>query len=247
MKISSNKFIGIILVLFLLLIFQTTVFAQEENNSPRVMLCNSIDNIGERIRDRNSDRETKIDEVRTNRLTKQSDKRINKDKRLASYRELWDENRSDHYAKLEERAITDEQKSAVLDFQEAVENAVSDRKNAIDDAINNYRIAVDAQVEEKLENNNVAIDLFNAAISNAIEKAKNDCISGTQIEIVRQQFKDSLQIARNNLKVSIDANQLKDIIQELNEIKKEEIALAVSDFKYALEEAKVELKLAFNE
>lgn len=174
-------------------------------------------------------------------------KRNEREAKLASVRAGSDTKRAESYEKIMGKATTDEQRAAVEKFKTAVESAVTVRKAAVDSAINSYKTGIDNAVNARRVALDAALAKFNAAIKAAEDKAAADCtVAGAKPYDIRLAAKAAIKTARDQFRTDrLAAPKVSDAVKTLQPIRKAAIEKAVSDFKAAVEAAKVELKSAF--
>lgn len=193
-------------------------------------------------------KETKLEGKREEQKARWEDKWQERDERLAEKRKGAEENRDAHFAKLEERAKTDEQKEAIAEFQKAVKDAVLARQEAVNKAINDYREGVRKAIEGRKAALDGAIEAFKESVKSAFDKAIADCGSGADPKEVKSALQASLKSAREKLHADRTAVQkVGDSIKPLIEARKAAFDKAKEDFRLAIEKAKEDLKAVLGE
>ncbi|MEI7749792.1 MAG: hypothetical protein WCJ25_02210 [Candidatus Moraniibacteriota bacterium] len=172
--------------------------------------------------------------------------RATRDANLKSVRLGQDTRRAEWYAKLDETATTDAQKTAVEEFKKTVDAAVMARRSAVDSAIAAFRSGVDALVSGKKTSATSAADNFRSAVDAAITVAKSDCAAGNDPEAIRSMFRASLKAAKDTL--ATERKSVEGIGPQIDTLAKTRNAAtksAVETFNAALKAATEKLKTAF--
>lgn len=193
---------------------------------------------------------TKISRLQSNyqdRQTKVTQKRAEQTTNLSTKQTKWDTNREQHFARLEAKAETDAQKTAVTKFVAAVNAAVRIRRAAVAAAVQVFRTGVDQAILARRSALITVLDGYYKAVKAALDKAKTDCAaSDADDTAIRTAFKNSLKSAQAKMqseKTKVD--KLGETVQSLSDTKKAAMTKAVNDFKAAVEAARVELEKAF--
>lgn len=231
------------------LILPSLVFAQviQKNNIKRdAAFCSKISDTLTNVENRADEREAKIKEKRETRQSTIDERREKRDERLAEFRQRHDENRSEHFQKLMEKALTDEQKQAVTQFQTDINNAIITRKTTIDKAINDFRQGIDNAISSRKTSVDSLISTYKNSIEEAFNKAKTDCDNGIATSEIRTTLRASLKELRQkfeNDRKNLD--KINDSMDSLITAKRAIFEKAISDFKTAVQAAKEKLKVAF--
>jgi G:T-mismatch repair DNA endonuclease (very short patch repair protein) len=224
------------------------VFAQ--NAAPRqqatgAAFCSRLENLSSETLSKMAERETKIEAARSQRQSNLGSRRQERDINLDGLRDKWEQNREEHYAKIEARLTTEDQKQALAVFKSAIEDAVTSRQTSVDRAISAFRSGIDAKISARKTAIDKAVSDFKTAVSAAYEKAEADCSGGADSRSVRQTLVASLKAAKE--KYASDRREAEKIItsaEELTKVKNEAIRKAVADFKIAVEKARADLKMS---
>lgn len=210
-------------------------------------ICEKISEMADQMSQKVSEREGELKSKRDEKISGWSQKTGERDAELLKFRADGDENMSAHFAKLEERAKTDEQKKAVADFEAAVKTAVATRRSAIDVAIKTFRTGVQSAIDSRKSQIDSVASTFKSAQAAAFEKAKKSCASSTaNAQTIRTQLKSDLSAAKNSFQADRkSAEKVGSTIQALIDARKIAFEKAISDFKVAMEKAKTELKKDF--
>jgi len=245
MKMNSKKLS--ILAFLVLTLIPILIFAKNATTTAGNVLCNKIVEIFPKITERFTTREAKIIEKKTEISQKIQERWTEQDFKLAEKRTKWDENRNEHFAKLQEKAQTDVQKQAVLTFIQAVNEAVVARRLAIDTAITNFRQAMEQTRISRQTAIGAAKNTLRNSVSTILDKEKNECVSDTNAVAIRQNLKNELVAAKE--KYQSDYQEIEKIsttIDQLITIRKAAIEKAIQDFKVAVEKARNDFKIAVN-
>lgn len=234
----------------LLLSFGLIASAQSNSNNQNQLIntfCNRFLELSSKLQERIENRELKIQEKAKERLNIQT-RRIQQDEAMEEKRSEWDQNRSEHFAKLEEKAGTDSQKQALVAFKQAVEAAVLARRTAMDSAIDKFRNSLDKIISSRKSEVDDAVKAYKNAITTMLEKAQSDCESLVSPQAVRTALRQGMETAKKGFT---------DNKQEIEKIKDEADAArlefkaakekAISDFNSAMEKARQDLKTAWGE
>jgi len=251
---KKHKKLSILIISLALVLILTPVLILAEEKGKKIerkqqgVACESISQMQSRVMERvgrgKGNLNGKHEEVK-NRLQERKQERETK---LEEKRNKWDENRENHFAKLEERAQTNEQKQAVIEFVETITKAVSVRRDAFDQAIADFQEALDAMHRSRIDILETAMENYEQGISQAFEKAEQDCENGVDIRTIRDNLRNDLKDVRSQYREDIQQFQGHgEDIQDLIEIKKEAMNEAKDEFKEILKEALEDLRVAFPE
>lgn len=208
--------------------------------------CTQLSTISSNIEQRLADRDSKLEAKRAEIQSRIEERRSERDARLVAMRTKWDANRAKHFAKLEERAQTDEQKQAVVAFTGAVNAAIAARRATVDTAIQNFRDGVGGLITSRKTSVDAAITTFKNSVQLALEKAQSDCASGVSPITVRKNLLADLKAAQEKfVSDKQDIEKMEDPTESLIAARKEAIEKAIDDFKATVEQARVDLKAAF--
>jgi len=210
--------------------------------------CEAIENIYLKIEEKLTKREKNLENKEENILNKIRERREERERKMEQRREKWDKNRTEHFTKLKEKAGTNEQKQAVLEFVQTIGEAVKIRREAFDKAINDFRKGLDEIQDRRTVVLLEAVADYKEAGSKIFEKAKTDCENGVDIKIIRRNLRDGLKDIRNAYREDIKHfGGHGSEIHELNEAKKEAMNKAKDNFKEILEQSLENLKAGFPE
>src|SRR3989344_1937129 len=134
----------------------------------REAVCGKFADFSARVGQQMADRLAKLATARTARTENLEHRRDERDGRRTDNRLRWDENRSLHFAKLEERAATDAQKQAMAAFKAAVEAAIAARRTAVNAAIQTFRDGVSQAITDRKLAVDRAVADFQGAVNAAL-------------------------------------------------------------------------------
>ncbi len=246
MKMNSKKtLIGILITANILL---PGILLAENGKDAKDNFCSRLSEFHSKVDQKITNLDTKLEEKINQILTRLGVRWNNRDTRLTEKKEKWDTNRNEHYAKLIERAKTEEQKQAVNKFIEKIEVAVAVRRTAVNAAIQTFRQGLEQARTTRQSSIRTAVSVFKNSVNSAFEKAESDCKKGVDKTAISKELKTSLKNARDKLtddKQTIE--KLGPVMSGLVTTKNQAIQKAFQDFKTVVEEARKELKVAFPE
>lgn len=218
---------------------------QESNlNFCTLLMSDKLPHLGARL----DEGRNKLQARHEQREQNLEEKRLSRNKSLAERRQNWNNRREALYAKLMERAQTEEQKQAVIVFQQAVQAAVTARQAAIDAALNDWRRALDQAIKERQTAIEAALNDFRTASQTALEQAKADCAAGKDPSEVRQNFKAAMKAAHDKFKADRETvAKIPNSLKTAADDRKAAVTKAIADFKTALQQALTDLKTALGE
>ncbi len=229
-------------ILVPVLIFAGHDNAEEKAKGYCARLSTLSSNIDQRIANRDSRLEAKRTEIANRIETRQGER----DARILEKRAKWDANRAEHFAKLEERAQTDEQQQAVVAFKETINASIATRRAAIDEAIQDFREGVKEAIASHKLSVDTVVSTFRNSIQSAFGKATSDCENGVDPRTARENLRADLRAAREKLASDRqEIEKLKTPKETLIAARREAIKKAIEDFKSELESARADLKAVF--
>ena len=257
MKMNYKKIFTIRLALLFVIVILAPVLilAQQKGNSngngsnAAKGFCNRVSKISSDTGQRFGNSNAKLEQKRERIRERVEERRQERDQRYEQKREKWDDNRAEHFAKLDEKAGTNEQKRVALEFQEAVNAAIRARRDAVNAAIQQFRQGIeDAKIVRK-GSTDEAITAFRASSEAAIENAQADCEEdGVDPKAVQQTLRNDIKAAKQEYISARQETEKIDIDMEaLITAKREAIEEAQDVFKQALEDAKADFKADFPE
>ncbi len=202
-------------------------------------ICARLDAAKTELGDRLSSRRAALGAKRDQLRDKFLERRDERQSRRAERREVWAARFEEHFAKLREGAETDEQKEAVEEFVEAIQNAIVTRRAAVDAAAAAYYDGVLALRESRKTDVLAVTGTFNAAVSAAFDAARSDCDNGVAPETVRTTLRESLASARDAFVSDLKAvEKPRDVLEPLRTTRRDAIRQANADFKAEIEAAR---------
>ena len=236
--------LGLMIVGFLTPIL---IYAQNANDDRKAKaFCNIILDLASKFDQRITNRDTKLEEKRTDITERIADRWSKRDVKLAEKRAKWDTNRDEHFAKLEEKTGTDKQEQALLVFKQAVTDAIASRRLAIDAAIQAFRQDVEQAKTDRKTAVNELRNTFQNSIQATFEKAKTDCDAGVAPATIRTNFRAEVKAAKDKFESDRqEIEKLQTTMEALINARKEAIKKAIDDFKAAMETARNDFKAVF--
>jgi len=236
----------ICLLLVIIILVPVLILAQQKGAKG---FCNRVSKISSDTGKGFGNNSAKLEQKRERITERIEERRQERDERYEEKKAKWDANRAEHFAKLDEKAETDEQKEITTEFQEAVVAAIRIRRDAVYAAIQQFRQGLDdAKIARKGSTDQAVID-FKASSEAAIEKAKADCEEGViDAKTIQETLRNELKAAKQEYISARQEVEKVDIDMEaLITAKREAIEKAQEDFKLALEQAKDDFKADFSE
>jgi tetratricopeptide (TPR) repeat protein len=216
--------------------------AERENN----LICSNLEKWVVKIDQILTEREMKIEEKQTERLEKLNERRENRDTKLEEHREKWEEKWEEHFAILEEKASTSEQRQALVEFKETVQDIRASRQAAVDTAIFQFRTSLDGLIADRKEKIEEAKTAYINAYNVAIQNAKQACSDGGDPSQIRETLKTALKAAKDKFNADKQAIEKMDV-KKLVETRQQAFKEALEYFKKAMEKARADLKAVFNQ
>jgi len=244
--------IGLTLLLIIVVLAPILILAEKKgngNSNETKGFCNRVSKISSDAGQRFGNQNAKLEQKRERITERIEERRQERDQKYEEKREKWDANRAEHFAKLDEKTGTNEQKEITTEFQQAVVAAIRIRRDAVNAAIQEFRQGVEDLKIARKESIDGAIIAFRASSEAAIEKAKTDCEEeGVDPKAVQETLRNELKAAKQEYISARQEVEKVDIDMEaLITAKREAIEKAQDDFKQALEDAKVAFKSDFPE
>lgn len=209
------------------------------------VLCDKISELYSRVAQIIAQKESKIGLKKIDVTNKIQERWTKQDVDLAQKRRNWDDNRTKQIAKLRAKFPNDNDKQAVISFEQAVGFAISARRTAIDSAIANFRQDVQQLKISRQSKTDAAKTAFKNSIIAAFEKAKTDCLSGVPIATVRENLKNNLMAAKESYNSAVkEIEKIGAGMDQLIATRKAAFEKAIQDFKSAMEKARLDFKAA---
>jgi hypothetical protein len=208
--------------------------------------CDKILQLGDDFSQKVAERELKLEEKRAEGTQQIADHREKIDQKRSQNRLSWSQNRTEQFAKIEEKAQTDAQKQAVAKFKEAVTVAITDRQSKVDTAVTTFRKGINDVLATRKSAVDEAVKIFRQKVGAVYDKAKIDCEAGVAVNTIKDNVKQGVKTARDNYQTAGGKTDKKaDTLKTLIEAKNKAIEKAMEEFKVAMEKAKKDLKAAF--
>ena len=210
--------------------------------------CVRIDEVVSRIDQQITKRTTKLQTRRQEGINKLTERRNARNERALENQVKRDENRAEHYAKLEARAVTDAQREAVTAFRATVESAIIARKAAIDSATQSFRQSLNQVIIARQSAIDAAVNTFQSSRATAVNQARADCAAGIDARTVRETFHTNIRTAQaqfNNERQGIEMR--KDLIEPIQGTQRQAIEKAIADFRATMEKARTDLQASFQQ
>ncbi|PJE69458.1 MAG: hypothetical protein COU98_01970 [Candidatus Staskawiczbacteria bacterium CG10_big_fil_rev_8_21_14_0_10_38_10] len=241
MKMNSKTLVSVLLVANIFL--PNVILAQNGSN-----FCSRLSEFRTKVDQGIADREEKLNEKRNQILNRLEDRWDKRDNQLAEKRAKWDGNRDEHYAKLLERAKTEEQEQAVEKFKATIESAVVTRRTAVDAALVAFRQGLEQALTSRRTSVNGIIDIFKNSVASAFQKTEENCGSNIEKAPIVKDLRASLKAAREKFNADRqEIEKLGPVMSNLVITRNQAIQKAFQDFRTVVEEARKELKIAFPE
>jgi hypothetical protein len=209
------------------------------------LICDNLEKWVVKIDQVLTEREMKIEEKQTERLEKLNEKRENRDVKLEEHREKWEEKWEEHFAMLEEKASTSEQKQALVEFKEAVQDAKASRQAAIDTAISQFRTDLDKLISDRRLAIETAKTIYINSYNVAIQNAKRACTDGGDPSQIKETLRTALKAAKDKFNSDRQTIEKTDV-KKLVEARQQAFREALDHFKKAMEAARTKLKAVFS-
>jgi hypothetical protein len=215
----------------------------------RTKLCERVDKNVERLQKRSQDREQRTIEKLEQRRAQIIEKRTTQNKELQERRQARDVQREEFYAQMREMAGTEDQLAAVDAFEAVIEPAIIARRTAIDAATEEMRTGIDALVDERINSLQKLYTEYQDAESVAIAQAESYCGEDSTEQDIKgfeKQLRADLKAAGEAFKDNVrEQRNINKAVQELAQTRRDSVKLAVDQFKTVMQEARVQLALAF--
>jgi len=244
---ASKKLVVFFLGIFL--IAPNLLLAQDRGSAAR----NLADNFCQRLANSRGNFQNRYDAA-VNRLQDKREehsdslelRRIERAADIGKNRTSRDTNRERHFAAIEKRAETDEQKNAVAIFQLAVNTAVDERRKGVDQALEDFREGLDDLLQQRRENVETARARYLSATADAFSEAQGACDQGDDSQGIRQILHSSLRSATGQFQSEIRENaNFRPELDELIAARRKTVNQAIEDFQEAIREAHAQLQAAF--
>lgn len=207
--------------------------------------CDNLENRRENFIEKRNQYGTDFENRRRNQLNTIRDKQTKRHEADSDKREAADTKREEHYEKLRERAETDEQMTAVENFITTVEDLIETRRNDIDAVYAQLAAEAEALYTERDAALHEIIAQNKEIVHAAFDSAADACRNGIDNQTIIGDLRTALDAARIAF---TDARANAGVMNEYQSTRNEAktmIEAARTAFKEGLEEARAELKAAF--
>jgi len=161
-------------------------------------------------------------------------------------RDKIDDQRQLNFAKLEDRADTDAQRSAVSTYESVVTGAANTRRSAVDAARATYRDAAEAAIKARRANLSNQASGLSSAVSVAYATAEASCQGGVDMTTVRTTLLESLKTSRQTFAEQRDNDDaIRDQLASYVKTRNATIKAADKAFVQTVQDAATDLKAAF--
>ena len=254
MKMNYKKIltIGLTLLFVTIILVPALILAEQKgkgNGNEAKGFCNRISKISSDTGQKFGNQNAKLEQRREQIRERIEERREDRDQRYEEKKAKWDVNRAEHFAKLDEKAGTDEQKKITTEFQQAVVAAIRIRRDAVNAAVEEFRQGLEDAKLARKGSTDEAIIAFRNSSEAAIEKAKADCEEeGVDPKTVQERLRNELRIIKQEyVNARQEVEKIYVDMEALITAKREAIEKAQDDFKQALEQAKADFKVDFPE
>lgn len=246
MKASFRKIftIGLGAVVIASFLVPVLILAQADNANEKAKgYCARLSVISSKIDQRITNRDARLEAKRIEIADRIEARQNERDARILEKRVKWDTNRAEHFAKMQEKAGTDEKKQAVVTFRETVTAAIAARRAAVDSAIQDFRQGISQAIASRKSSADAVVSTFQNSVQAAFKKAQSDCDNDVDPRTVRENLRADLKTARETLASDRqDIEKLQVSMESLIAVKREAVKTAIEDFKAVVEQARADFK-----
>jgi len=249
-KICSRLFI-IVISLTIITVFLVPFLILAENGKKgekEKTFCEYIEDVSSKVGQRITDRDAELAHKRFQTVDKINERRDRRDIKFQEKHIKWDTNRSEHFAALEEKTGTDEEKQALINLKKIISDAIIARREAVNLVIQEFRDAMDTLKTSRKTSSDQAISTYQNEIKEAFAKAKTDCADDVDPKIIRENLRNDSKEAQKsfvNNKKKVDGN--KDEIEVFITVKKEATKQVIDNFKEIIQNALADFRESFPE
>lgn len=266
MKTNYRKILGHVLATFLVLFVSLPVFVLAESGNAQQGQAGSASEAKKKVNDKINDKfctalgnnydkmkqkieqiESKIRTRKTERAQKWEEKSADITAKLTEARKNADAKFTEKMNALKEKALTDEQKTAIEAFIKTEQAAVSKRRAAVDAARKTFQSGVSQAINSNQAEAEKIAATFRTSVANAFEKAQSSCSTGTDPQTVRTTLRAELKAAKDKLSSDRKALGTSDQVKALVETRKAAMEKARTEFRATMDKALADLKAAFPE
>jgi hypothetical protein len=220
--------------------------AQESAQTTRGF-CTQLPTFRSRIEERLASKDDALAATRAINAGLLTERRNNREQKLADRRTQHDAKAQEIVAKLEAQATTDEQRAAVEAFKQTLKSAGDAQRAAMDGAIAQARTSTDQAMSGRQGEVDAARTTQKSSVSAAVDKAQASCDGGVTQQTIREAFITDMRAAGDAYKSTMQGINAKytDIRRSTSDTFRAAVDKAVNDFKAAMEQAKSDLQEAF--
>lgn len=209
-------------------------------------VCDRITQFTDNLNQKASGQENQIRTRMQERLNAWDDKTKTADANLERLRANWDNNRGEQFAKLEEAAMSDDQKKAVNAFEVTVKAAIAERRTAENAAIKAFQVGVRNSVRTRQGQLDSLVSNSSSARAVALVKVQNDCTAGASTATIQADFQNIMKNVRTQMQSDKqNVAKVSTTVQALIQTRRAAMQKALGDFKTTMEKARITLKTAF--
>lgn len=175
-----------------------TVTAASNNsndNANGTHFCSGLDTKYAAVQKRYSGLKGKVSTAWTAQDKKLQNLRSQRDAKITAIRKQSDEERRLNFAKLEDKATTEQQKQAVQTYETAITQAAETRRTAVDGAQASFRQEVKDAVAARRDTLTTQMTAYGTAMQIAYSTAQSSCDNGVEPASVRTTLLASLKVS----------------------------------------------------
>jgi hypothetical protein len=228
---------------------ETKVESNKENKEQAVQAkkCEATTVLAAKISSQFSERRATIEQKKSSRVDDLQARHQKRIEELTIKRQEWDKKREENFAKLREKAKTDEQKDAVEVYVATVKVAIAERRAKNDAAIAQFYAAAVALKQQAV----VATDTQSTEVSRQVEEAINaarvQCDTGSDQGTVKQTLRSQLGTIRDNAKKAREASSVGAQVKTLTAQRRDAFAANAKAFEVSMSVAREQLLKVFAE
>jgi len=224
---------------------QPVFAAPEKGFDKSSILCSQFNEIDAKISSKITERETIFETKKENRMSDLESKWTEIDAKREEKRNEADTLLATQIASLNTKATTEAQRTAITSYNTSVTTALALRREKIDAIMSDYRTNISLAIQDRSEISTEAIVFFKQSVESAIEKVVLQCESDISKKDIRANLKSAMEQARATLRDTIDSLDPKTTIENSTMNSKAGMDVAQKEFEQSLENARIELKKAF--
>jgi hypothetical protein len=209
--------------------------------------CTGLTTKASNITNNINDLEGKVRTAWTNQNTRLTTLASNVDQRVTTARHTADANWQIAFSKLEAKATTDSEKSAVHTYETSVNQAISTRRSAYDTARTTFRNGVKDTITTRLTTLSDQANTYADTANTALNTAETACTNNTGTpSVIHTTLISSLRTARQTfVSERKDDTKVGQTVRQLAATRNAAFKAADEAFKTSLQQANTTLKAAF--